>query len=154
MENRNGLCLDIAVDAADGHAERRNARSMFQRVCRRHRLLPETLGADKGYDDGKFLDAVENIDGVIPHVPIKAGAIVAEDEAGHARRRARLRMRNKGYALSQKIRKRVEEVFGWLKTVGGLARARLVGRWKIAQTALATAAAYNLLRIVRLECAR
>jgi transposase len=151
MENRNGLCLDIAVDAADGRAERRNARRMFKRVCRRHRLLPATLGADKGYDDGKFLEAVENSDGVIPHVPIKAGALVARDEAGNARRRARLRMRNKGYAISQRIRKRVEEIIGWLKTVGGLARARLVGRWKIAQTALATAAAYNLLRIVRLE---
>lgn len=151
MDNRNGLCLDIAVDAADGKAERRCARQMLRRVRRRHRLWPETLGADKGYGDGKFLDEVEYTDGVVPHVPMKVGRIVAEDEAGAARRRARRRMRNKGYALSQRLRKRVEEMIGWLKTVGGLARARMVGRWKIAQTALATAAAYNLLRIARLE---
>ena len=151
MENRNGLCLDIAVDAADGRAERRNARQMLARVCRRHRLSPKTLGADAGYNDGPFLDAVENVDGVVPHVPINSKTIVARDAAGDARSRAQARMRSTSYAISQRIRKRVEEIIGWLKTVGGMARARLVGRWKIAQTALATGAAYNLLRIVRLE---
>lgn len=151
MENRHGLCLDVAVDAADGQAERRCARRMLRHVRRRHRLLPRTLGGDKGYDDGTFLDEVEYRDGVAPHVPVKAGRLVACDAAGEARRRARRRMQTQGYALSQRIRKRVEEMIGWLKTVGGLARARLVGRWKIAQTALATAAAYNLLRMVRLE---
>ena len=60
-------------------------------------------------------------------------------------------MRSLGYRLSQRVRKRVEQIFGWCKTVGGLARARFVGRWKIAQQLQLSAAAYNLLRLARLE---
>jgi hypothetical protein len=62
-------------------------------------------------------------------------------------------MASVGYAISQKIRKRVEEIFGWCKTIGGLARSRLVGRWKITQEALVVAAAYNLLRMTRMRAA-
>jgi len=153
MENRHGLCLDIEVDVADGQAERRAARKMLRRAWRRHRLLPRTVGLDKGFDDGKFLAELEEETAAAPHVSVRAGPIVARDTAGQARRRARRRMRTKGYALSQRLRKRVEEVIGWIKTVGGLARARFVGRWKIAQAALITGAAYNLLRMVRLEAA-
>lgn len=152
MENRHGLCLDVRVDAADGRAERRCARAMLSHVRRRHRLGPRTLGADKGFDDGAFLSALDS-EGIRAHIAIRAGRIVAEDAAGRARRRARRRMATKGYARSQRIRKRVEEIFGWMKTVGGLARARFVGRWKIAQSALMVGAAYNLLRMARLEMA-
>ena len=60
-------------------------------------------------------------------------------------------MKTKGYTISQRVRKRVEEIIGWMKTVGGLARTRFVGRWKLAQEALMTGAAYNLLRMARLE---
>ena len=70
--------------------------------------------------------------------------------AGQARRRAYRRMKTKAYAVSQRVRKRVEEIFGWMKTVGDLARTRFVGRWKILQEMLVTGAAYNLLRLVRL----
>ena len=59
-------------------------------------------------------------------------------------------MKQVGYAISQQVRKRVEEIFGWGKTIGGLARAKLLGRWKIAQQALSVGAAYNLLRLVKL----
>jgi len=83
-------------------------------------------------------------------VPIPAGPIRGDDEGAQARRRARRRKRSKGYAISQRVRKRIEEIFGWLKTVGGLARARFVGRWKLKQQAEITGAAYNLLRIARL----
>jgi hypothetical protein len=66
--------------------------------------------------------------------------------------RAIRRQRTKGYRLSQRIRKRIEEIIGWFKTVGTLARTRFIGRWKIGQEGLITGAAYNLLRLVRLGC--
>ena len=150
MENRHGLCVAAGVDVADGQAERRNARQLVARVKRRQRLRPRTLGMDTGYDDGKFLAALE-CDGVQPHVPIRRGRIVAQDVAGQARQRARQRMRQARYRLSQRIRKRVEEIFGWCKTVGRMARTRFVGRWKIAQEVLVTVSAYNLVRLARLE---
>jgi len=60
-------------------------------------------------------------------------------------------MKTKGCRLSQRVRKRTEEIFGWLKAVAGLARTRFVGRWKTLQEVLLTGAAYNLLRMARLE---
>lgn len=149
MENRNGLCLDIAIDRADGQAERREALRMLRRVEHRHGLCPQTLGVDTGYDDGGFLVELET-GGIEPHVPIRRGAIVATDEKGEARRRARRYARTKGYRISQRVRKRVEQVFGWCKTVGGLSRTRFIGHPRIEMDARITAAAYNLLRMTRL----
>jgi len=149
MENRNGLCVDIRVDAADGWAERRQAMKMIRHARRRHDLPVTTLGTDAGYDDGGFLDALEESD-ITPHVAIREGEIVAEDAAGQARRRARKRMRTTAYAISQRLRKRAEEIFGWCKTIGGLVRAKFVGRWKIQMQCEFTASAYNLLRLSRL----
>lgn len=150
MENRNGLCIAVNVDAADGHAERRAANKLLRHARRRHRLAPKTLGTDAGYDDGVFLSELER-GGITPHTPIRDGPLRATDDAGQARRRARRRMKRIGYAISQRVRKRVEEIFGWLKTVGGMARTRFVGRWKIGQELLASGAAYNLLRLTRLR---
>jgi transposase len=150
MENRNGICLDVDVDQADGHAERRAAKRMLNRVWRNHKLEPSTLGTDKGYVDGAFLKEIEDR-GITPHVPIGDATIRAQDEKGAARRRARRRMRTRGYQISQRVRKRIEEVIGWCKQIGGLARARFIARWKIAQQAESTAAAYNLLRMARLR---
>ena len=150
MENRYGLCVDVEVDAADGWAERRSAVNMLKRIRKRHKIMPKTLGLDGGYDEGGFLDKLEKRR-IIPHVPIRPGRIVATDAGGRARQRARRREKTKGYAISQKVRKRVEEIIGWTKTVGGLARTRFVGRWKILQQTLITASAYNLLRIARLK---
>jgi transposase len=92
MENRNGLCLDIAVDAADGHAERRQALAMLDRVRRRQPVDPETLGADGAFAAGTFLSEVERR-GVTPYVPLAAGPIRGESRPSAARRRARKRMR-------------------------------------------------------------
>lgn len=150
MENRHGLVLDVVVDAADGKAERRSALAMLDHVQQAHGLKPKTLGADTGYDDGTFLAQLENRRKIVPHVPVKQGNLVATDAAGRARKKARVRMKQVGYAISQKVRKRVEEIFGWGKTIGGLARSKLLGRWKIAQQALNVGAAYNLLRLVKL----
>jgi len=149
-ENRHGLSVAAGVDAADGHAERRHARRLVAQARQRHRLRPRTLGLDGGYDDGKFLAQLERV-GIEPHVPIRRGPIVARDAAAQARHRARRRMRQARYRVSQRIRQRVEEIFGWCKTVGRLARTRFVGRWKIAQEVLLTLSAYNLVRLVRLE---
>ena len=150
MENRYGLCIDVDVDAADGWAERRTAVKMLKRLRRRHKVRPKTLGLDGGYDEGGFLAKLEKCR-IVPHVPVRRGRIVATDAGGYARRRARRRAWTKGYAISQRVRKRVEEIFGWAKTIGGLARTRFVGRWRILQQTLITASAYNLLRIAKLR---
>lgn len=153
MENRNGLCVDIRVDAADGHAERRNAIRMIGHARRRQSLGVGTLGADAGYDDGAFLNRLERSN-VTPHVAIRRGGMVASDAGGQARRRGRGRMRTAAYAISRRLRKRSEEIIGWCKTIGGLARSRFVGRWKIQMQSEITGAAYNLLRMSRLPAAR
>lgn len=149
MDNRHGLCLDIAVAEADGYAERIQSGAMLDHVRRRHGLWPHTLGADAGYKDGAYLDALERF-GIDPHVPIGDGPIRGDDDSSRARRRAWRRASTAAYAVSQRIRKRVEEIFGWCKAVGGLARSRFVGRWKLKQQGEVTAAAYNLLRMARL----
>ena len=156
MENRHGLCLDIAVDDPNGKYERLQAAILLERTYERHGLWPKTLGADGNYKEGAFLAALEG-DGVTPHVPLSDGPIrglesrdPVERVAAEARRRAKRRMKTKGYAISQRVRKRVEELIGWCKMVGGLARAWFIGRWKIRQQSEATAAAYNLLRMARL----
>lgn len=148
-ENRNGLIMAVSVDEANGKAERRQALSMLRHMRRRHRVRPRTLGADKGYDAGNFLLALE--DWVTdPHVAIRAGPITGESEGALARICMRRRMRRKGYKLSQRHRKRIEEAIGWVKTVGGVARVNVVGRWKIRQRFTMAAAAFNLIRMTRL----
>lgn len=150
MENRSGLCVDVSVDYADGKAERRSASEMLRRVERRHGLRPRTLGADRGYDDGSFLVELESR-GITPHIPVKEGRLRASDERGEARRRARRRMGRVGYSISQRVRKRVEQVIGWAKGVAGLARTRFIGHARIAMDAMMSGAAYNLLRMTRLR---
>jgi transposase len=151
MDNRAGLVMDICVAEASGRVEREQAFEMLGRVRRRHWLRPKTLGADKGYDDGRFLKRLEEEFGVVPHVPLRRGKIKSRSEAGEARRRAKRRQSTQGYRHSQRVRKRVEEIFGWLKTVGGLRRTRFVGRWKTQLYAYAAAAGLNFLRLANLE---
>ena len=149
MENRSGLCLDIAIDEANGTAERRQALAMLDRVRGRHWLTPQTIGADTAYDAGEFLLELEDRD-IEPHVPIREGPIKSMDEPADARRRARRRMKTKRHRMSQRKRKRVEQVIGWAKTVGGLARTRFLGRSRMRMDAYLTAAAHNLIRMTRL----
>lgn len=150
MENRSGLCLSITVDRADGHAERRNALRMLRHVERRHGLVPRTAGMDAGYKAGEFLCSVEE-HGSTPHVPIPDDPIRGDTPEANARRRARRRMKTVGYRLSQRVRKRVEQIIGWGKTVAGLARTRFIGHERIENSALIAGAAYNLLRMTRLS---
>ncbi|MBZ0106372.1 MAG: IS5 family transposase [Sulfuricella denitrificans] len=148
-ENRHGLIMAVAVDEANGKAERKQALKMLDHLRRKHRIRPATLGADKGYDSGDFLrDLVDR--SVVPHVAIRSGPIRGLTEQAAYRRAARLQQRHRGQRLSQRRRKLVEEGIGWMKTVGGLARSSVVGRWKIRQRFTMAAAAYNLVRMVRL----
>jgi transposase len=151
MDNRSGLCVDVSVGYADGHAEREHALEMLRRVRRTHRLWPKTVGFDAGYDDGQFLDELERELGITPHVPVRRGAIKSRTRAGDARRRARRRRSNIGYRLSQRVRKRAEQIIGWCKTTGHWARTRFLGHERIEMEALMSGAAYNLLRMTRLS---
>jgi len=149
MDTASGLCVDIAVDEANGRAEREQAEKMLRRLKRRHPVYPASLAADKGYAAGPFLAKLER-HRITPHVPIPKGPIRGDHPAAQARRRARRRMKTAAYRAAQRVRKRVEEIIGWCKTTGRMARTRFVGRWKIALQTLSTAAAYNLLRLARL----
>lgn len=151
MENRSGLVVDVSMSEARMRAEREAALAMLRRTRRRHRLRIRTLAADKSYDAGAFLHELEAKEGVVPLVPTRRGPIRSRSPEGDARRRARRRARTKRYRLAQGVRKRVEEAFGWSKTIGGLRRSRHLGRWKIAQQALLVYAGYNLLRLARIE---
>jgi transposase len=141
MENRSGLVVDTRVTAADGHGERQAALMMAAD-------LPGarvTLGGDKGYDCRDFVDELRRMQ-VTPHV------------AQHTRNRrsaidART-TRHAGYAISQRTRKRVEEIFGWMKTVGLLRKLRHRGGPKVGWIFRFTAAAYNLVRMRNLVAAR
>ena len=140
MENRNGLCVDISVSQATGTAERDEALTLLGRLQDRG-FRPRTLGADKGYDVAAFVHTVQAA-GVTPHV--------AQNTSGRRSNIDGRTTRHEGYAVSQKIRKRVEEIFGWAKTVGGLRRSRYRGVERTEFWACIVGAAYNLLRMSKL----
>ena len=152
MENRNGLLLAVAVDAAEGQAERRQALALLDEVYEKYQQVPTSLGADKGYASGEFLgDWVGRV--LRPHVAWPQGSIKGQSEEHQRRRMRRRRMKTLGYAISQRRRKMIEEAFGWMKTVAGLARTKLVGRWKLKLQMQVAAAAYNLGRLRSLATA-
>ena len=153
MENRNGLIMGLDLREAGGQAEREAALALLEEAARNRRLRPKTVGADKGYDDGAFLLKVERDLEIEPHVAIREGAMVVDDLASLARFEARSRQQEAGYTISQRRRKRIEEIFGWLKTVGGLSKTRFVGQWKTRLYAQAAGATWNLLRLCKLAAA-
>lgn len=137
-ENRNGLIVGVALTEASGTAERAAALALLDR-CVSGRA---TLGADRGYDTSDFVTDCRQR-GVTPHV--------AQNDRGRRSAIDGRTTRHPGYAVSQRLRKRVEEVFGWEKTVGGLRKLRYVGRAANALCATFAAAAYNLVRMAKLE---
>ena len=156
-ENRHGLILAITVTEANGTAERSAALEMLDALQATHGVQPKTLGADKGYDDGEFLQDVESRR-IEPHVPLVKEPRNPEKVPNPkqrpgvaARQRMKTRMATEGYRLSQKCRKKIEEGYGWLKSIGGLDRSRVVGRWKLQQLLEIGAAAYNLVRLRKLK---
>jgi len=140
MENRNGLCVDILVSAST-EAEHRAARSLLSRARQRH-IRPKTLGADKGYHVKDFVAHLRQQQ-IHPHI----ARIDNRRTPGLDARTTS----TEGYRISQRKRKRVEEIFGWLKTVGGLRKTRFIGQAKTQMAAFISGAAYNLLRIARLS---
>jgi transposase len=141
MENRNTILVDFQVEPADGTAERRAAIAMADERLPGGRRI--TLGGDKGYDTRDFVASCRALN-ITPHV--------AQNQArpGGSALDART-VRHRGYAVSQWIRKQVEEAFGWMKTIGGLRKTRYRGRARVQMHAYLVAAAYNLLRIAKLS---
>jgi len=144
MENRNGLIVDAALTRATGTAEREAALAMLDRRKRRRRI---TLGADKAYDVAAFVEALRARK-VTPH-------IARDDHLTKTGKRRRTSIdgrttRHPSYAVSQRIRKRIEEGFGWIKTSAGLAKTRHRGLERVGWMFALTAAAYNLVRLPKL----
>jgi transposase len=145
MENRNGLIVDLNVEQATGYAEREAALKLIDRARRRRRgrVLVETLGADKGYGVTDFIEQCRARE-IRTHIPFQAGRKIPPGADART-------TRHPGYAISQRIRKRVEEIFGWAKQIGGLRRTRFRGIRRTEAMAQMVGAAYNLLRIPKIE---
>ena len=155
MENRNGLVVSGALSRASGTAEREAALEMLgrHRAGRhrpgRRRMTPKriTLAADKAFDVTPFIGDLR-ARGVTPHIAID----------GHLTKTGKRRKtaidgrttRHAGYAVSQRCRKRIEEVFGWIKSSAGQAKTKFRGRDRVASQFILALAAYNLIRLPRL----
>lgn len=157
MENRNGLLVDLALSQADGTAEPAWALTLIDRI-RTAGFDPRTLGADKGYDCVAFIAALQER-GIVPHVVPKT----------YTERTPRTRpdgtvfyrtvestvpaavVRSPEFAVSQRCRKRIEEGFGWIKTVANFRKTRYVGPARTGFALEIAASAYNLVRMATLE---
>jgi transposase len=135
MENRNGMVVDVTFTQATGTAEREAALDMLEGVPGSRRV---TLGADKGYDTQDFITMCRHMN-VTPHVARRKTSKLDGRTTRHT-----------GYQTSQRIRKRVEEIFGWVKTVGGGRKLRYRGMERNRLWWELIAAAYNLLRMAKL----
>ncbi len=137
MENRKGLVVDACLTEADGHAEREAALALIEpRADRPGRI---TLAADKGYDAEDFVNELRSMN-VTPHVAAKnKGSAIDGRTTRHA-----------GCAVSQRIRKRIEEVFGWSKTVGPIAKTMRRGAERVGAQFTFAVAGYNLARLPKL----
>jgi transposase len=141
MENRNGLFVEARLTKVSGHAERLAALDMIEPYADRPKAI--TLGGDKGFDAADFVRELREIN-VTPHIAQNTTRRSAID---------RRTTRHSGYDISQRIRKRVEEGFGWMKTIGGIGRMKYRGREKVAWIFTLAAAAYNLIRLPKLMAA-
>jgi transposase len=139
MENRNGLMIDLRVGQATGRAEYEQGLDMLQEIRGLRRI---TVAGDKGYDTAVFISSCRALN-VTPHVA-QNGRRPGGSALDH-RTTSR-----PGYAVSQRVRKRVEEIFGWIKTVGNFRRTRYRGVERTSFAAYLVGAAYNLLRIAKL----
>lgn len=140
MENRSGLVTDLELTRATGRAELDAAALLLRRQRRKRR---RTVAGDKGYDNREFVRQCREM-GVTPRVAQNTRA------PGGSTIDART-TRHPGYAVSQRARKRVEEIFGWVKTVGGGRKLRYIGQRRNRAWAFLTAAAYNLVRMGKLS---
>jgi transposase len=141
MENRNGLVANVEVLQANGTAERDAALVMIEQIPSDQQV---TVGADKAYDTKDFVAEARNMNAT-PHV--------AQNDKGRKSAIDGRTTRHPGYAISQQRRKRVEEIFGWMKTVGGMRKLRHRGLALVGWMFTLAAAAYNLVRIRNLATA-
>lgn len=141
MENRNGLVTGTRLTQATGTAEREAAVDMAEQITGRgrHRII---VGADKAYDTQDFVERLRDLN-ITPHV--------AQNTSNRSSAIDGRTTRHAGYALSQRKRKRVEEIFGWIKTVGLMRKTRHRGLARVGWMFTFTAAAYNLVRIRNLS---
>ena len=137
MENRNGMVVDGCLTEASGKAECEAALEMVSGVEGKHRI---TVGADKGYDNKDFVKSLRE-NNATPHVAKKVIGKTIDNRT----------LRHKGYIISQRKRKRVEEIFGWLKTVGSMRKTKHKGRLRIEWNFLMNISAYNIVRMIRIE---
>ena len=138
MENRNGLIVDTRLSHATGTAEREGAAEMVREITKNKRI---TVGGDKNYDTAEFVETMR---------VMKATPHVAQNNKRRASAIDGRTTRHEGYSISQKIRKRIEEVFGWMKTVGNFQKVKYRGREKVSWHFTFTAIAYNLVRMKNL----
>jgi hypothetical protein len=138
MENRNGLVVAAELTTATGTAEREAACAMVAELDAGHRI---TVGADKAYDTADFVAEMRRL-GVTPHV--------SQNTKGRRSAIDGRTTRHPGYPVSLRIRKRIEEPFGWLKTAAGLRKTRHRGTARVGWMFTLTAAAYNLVRLPKL----
>jgi transposase len=138
MENRNGIAVNACVNLAEGRAEIEAAVAMVEEIPGQQRV---TLGGDKGYDSKEFVQALRDHQ-VTPHIACKPTTIIDARTTRHP-----------GYAISQQKRKRIEEIFGWVKTVGGLRKTRHRGLERVGWMFTFALAAYNLVRMRNLAAA-
>jgi transposase len=139
MENRSGLLVDACLSEADGHAERVAALHMIE--PRADRPRPITLGGDKNFDTADFVNELRSMN-VTPHV--------AQNTSGRRSAIDRRTTRHDGYGVSQRMRKRIEEAFGWIKTVAGQGKTKFRGVDRVGWAFTFAAAAYNLVRLPKL----
>jgi transposase len=140
VENRNGLIVDTQVREANGTAEREAALAMLEQIAGQQQI---TVGGDKNYDTKDFVATCRNLH-VTPHVSQndrrRGGSAIDGRTTRHA-----------GYAISQRKRKRIEECFGWMKTIALLRKLRHCGILKVGWIFTFAAAAYNLVRLRNLD---
>jgi transposase len=142
MENRNGLVVDACLTPADGHAERIAALHMIEPRADRPQAI--TLGADKAYDAEDFVNELRAMK-VTPHV--------AQNTSRRSSAIDSRTTRHASYVVSQRIRKRIEEAFGWIKTIAGQEKTKFRGRERVGWAFTFAAAAYNLVRLPKLVAA-
>ena len=141
MENRHGLIVGCELTEATGRAERETALELLGRLPGAG-VRPRTLGVDKGYDSAGSVARCRQLR-VTPHV--------AQNQPGRRSAIDGRTTRHPGYAISQRARKRVEEIFGWKKTVGGCRKLRYLGCARNRIWALLAAATFILTRIANLD---
>ncbi len=135
MENRNGPIVDVTLTHAEGRAKREAALSMLEWLPH---AKPVTLGADRGYDTRDFVRAGRELR-VTPHV--------AQNGSGRRSAIDGRTTRHEGCRIGQRVRKRIEEAFGWIKTVGLARKVRVRGLERVASQVPLSFTAYNLVRI-------